>query len=105
MGNAPSQHSVCSLPSHWRNGTGEDWEGCTMTHRLRPTLPPPAAIILRDGTTAWLRPAQLDDADRLGVLFGRASGESLWLRFFTAAKRLDRRDLERMVDIDGTARM
>jgi acetyl coenzyme A synthetase (ADP forming)-like protein len=76
-----------------------------MSHYPRSTLPPPAAVILRDGTTAWLRPTRLEDADRLGILFSRASGESLWLRFFTAAKRLDRRDLERMVDIDGTARM
>lgn len=76
-----------------------------MTPRVRPILPSPAPVILRDGTTAWLRPVRPDDVDQLGALFNRASRESLWLRFFTSAKRVDQRDLERMVDIDGTARM
>jgi len=72
---------------------------------MRPVLPPPAPVILRDGTTAWVRPARPDDIERLNSLFSRASRESLWLRFFTSAKHIERRDLERMVDIDGVGRM
>ena len=70
-----------------------------------PTLPPPEQIILRDGTTASLRPARADDVEKLEALFARASLESVWLRFFTAATRVSRREIDRMLDIDGVARM
>lgn len=70
-----------------------------------PALPAPAPIILRDGSTAWLRPAGLDDLERVSGLFGRASRESLWLRFFTPIVRVDRRLIESMVQIDGLERM
>ena len=70
-----------------------------------PVLPPPAPIILRDGTTASLRPAQPNDVEKLEALFGRASLESVWLRFFTASTQVSRREIDRMLDIDGVARM
>ncbi len=73
--------------------------------RPRLPLPPPAPVILRDGTTAWLRPARADDLDRLTALFGRASRESLWLRFFTPAAHVDRQLLAQMVAIDVADRM
>ncbi|MBX6377463.1 MAG: GNAT family N-acetyltransferase [Clostridia bacterium] len=73
--------------------------------RQRVALPPPAPVILRDGTTAWLRPARPDDVEKLNVLFSQASRESLWLRFFTPAVSIDRRYLERMADVDGVERM
>ena len=72
---------------------------------LPPVLPPPVQIILRDGTTANLRPARSDDAEKLAALFARASLESVWLRFFTASTRVSRREIDRMLDIDGVARM
>lgn len=68
-------------------------------------LPPPTPIILRDGTTAYLRPAQSDDAAKLAALFERASLESVWLRFFTASTHVSRREIDRMLNIDGVARM
>ena len=68
-------------------------------------LPAPAPVILRDGSTAWLRPARPDDVAKLEALFQRASRESVWLRFFTAAVRISQRELARMVDIDGVSRM
>jgi acetyl coenzyme A synthetase (ADP forming)-like protein len=71
----------------------------------RSSLPLPAPVILRDGTTAWLRPARPDDADRLGALFSRASRESLWFRFFTPTATVSRRFIESVVTIDGTDRM
>ena len=69
------------------------------------TLPPPEPVILRDGTTAWLRPARADDIERLDALFRRASRESLWFRFFTATSTVSRRFLESVVTIDGRSRM
>ena len=68
-------------------------------------LPPPTQIILRDGTTASLRPAGPGDAEKLEALFTRASLESVWLRFFTASTQPNRREIDRMLDIDGVARM
>ncbi|HZU77361.1 MAG TPA: GNAT family N-acetyltransferase, partial [Dehalococcoidia bacterium] len=62
-------------------------------------------VILRDGTTAWLRAAVPADFDKVAALFGRASRESLWLRFFTPVKSVDRRYLETMLDVDGVERM
>lgn len=68
-------------------------------------LPAPAPVILRDGGTAWLRPALPEDIDRLDVLFNRASRESLWFRFFTAVSTVSRRFLKSVVEIDGDERM
>jgi acetyl coenzyme A synthetase (ADP forming)-like protein len=73
--------------------------------RRAPLLPPPAPVILRDGTTAWLRPARPDDLERLKALFGRASRESLWLRFFTPRASVDPHLLAQMVENDGVQRM
>ena len=70
-----------------------------------PVFPPPAPIILRNGSTAWLRPARPDDVEKLEALFQRASRESMWLREFTAAVRISRRELTRMLDIHGVERM
>lgn len=68
-------------------------------------LPASESVILRDGTTALLRPTRPEDLGRLNALFGRASRESLWLRFFTPVATVDQGLLERMVVIDGIERM
>jgi acetyl coenzyme A synthetase (ADP forming)-like protein len=60
-------------------------------------MPPPyqdsaesGRLILRDGTTATVRPAHREDAESLGAFFRRLSDESRWHRFFsTAAPRAD----------------
>lgn len=77
----------------------------TTSTRRRSGLPAPSPVILRDGSTAWLRPARPEDIDRLDVLFNRASRESLWFRFFTAVSTVNRRFLESVVTIDGDERM
>lgn len=46
-----------------------------------------------------------DDDEKLEALFTRTSLESVWLRFFTASTRPSRREIDRMLDIDGVARM
>jgi acetyl coenzyme A synthetase (ADP forming)-like protein len=61
-------------------------------------------VILKDGTTAWLRAVRPDDFERLTALFGRASRESLWFRFFTPVRRVDKRYVERLVQVDGVER-
>jgi len=55
-------------------------------------LPPPyqdaaecGRLILRDGTTAQIRPARLEDCDALRVFFERLSPESRRRRFFSAS--------------------
>jgi hypothetical protein len=71
-----------------------------------PTSPSPVVpVILRDGQTAWLRPARPDDVERLDDLFRRASMESRRLRFFNARRDADRRLLERMAAPDGVNAM
>jgi acetate---CoA ligase (ADP-forming) len=77
----------------------------TTSTRRESGLPAPAPVILRDGSTAWLRPARPEDIDRLESLFNRASRESLWFRFFTAVSNVSRRFLESVVEIDGDERM
>jgi acetyl coenzyme A synthetase (ADP forming)-like protein len=67
--------------------------------------PPATPVILKDGTTAWLRPVHPDDLERLRDLFGRASRESLWFRFFTPVRRVDQRYVERLVRVDGVERV
>jgi hypothetical protein len=62
-------------------------------------------VILRDGETAWLRPAQPEDIDRLDDLFKRASMESRRLRFFTARRDADRHLLEQIAGPDGVDSM
>src|SRR3970040_1626661 len=55
-------------------------------------VPPPyqdsaesGRLILRDGTTAAIRPAQPGDRDLLQAFFNRLSTESRWRRFFSMA--------------------
>jgi acetyl coenzyme A synthetase (ADP forming)-like protein len=74
-------------------------------HDAAAPLPRPVAVTLRDGTSAFLRPARPQDADLVQALFGRASRQSLWLRFFTPRASVDRHLVELMVDSDGVERM
>lgn len=61
--------------------------------QVRPLyVPPPyqdsaeaGRLILRDGTTATIRPAQPPDRDLLQAFFNRLSADSRWRRFFSAA--------------------
>jgi acetyl coenzyme A synthetase (ADP forming)-like protein len=60
---------------------------------IRPRyLPPPyqdtaeaGRLLLRDGTTAQVRPARPEDGEALGAFFGRLSPESRRRRFFSAS--------------------
>ncbi|MGX6448187.1 N-acetyltransferase family protein [Patulibacter sp. S7RM1-6] len=48
-----------------------------------------APITLRDGSRAVLRPVRPDDEPRLLELLQHVTGDSRWLRFFTAGPNLD----------------
>jgi acetate---CoA ligase (ADP-forming) len=68
-------------------------------------LPSPVPVTLRDGSSAWLRPAARNDIPLLSALFERASRESLWRRFFTPRTSVDPRLIELMADADGNDRL
>jgi acetyl coenzyme A synthetase (ADP forming)-like protein len=71
-----------------------------------------ADVVLRDGSTAHVRPVRPADADALRALYQGLSDRSRWLRFFTAAPNLDEvtrwathtddRDTAGLVTVAGT---
>ena len=56
--------------------------------------------MLRDGTTAQLRPIQVGDRDALQRFHVRQSERSTYMRFFAAMARLSPRDLTRFTVVD-----
>jgi acetyl coenzyme A synthetase (ADP forming)-like protein len=58
-------------------------------------------VAFRDGTPAWLRAARPADERAVEDLFGRASRQSLFMRFFTPLKRVDPALIKRLVHSDG----
>jgi hypothetical protein len=48
-----------------------------------------ADVVLRDGSTAYVRPVRADDTDALRALFAGLSEQSRYLRFFSAFPFLD----------------
>ena len=59
-----------------------------------------ADVVLRDGTTARLRPITPDDADGLQAMHRGQSESSIYLRYFTYKSQLSRKDLERFTHVD-----
>ncbi len=66
--------------------------------------PPAEPVVLRDGTSAWLRPARPEDVERLTQLFERASAQSRLLRFFTPLRHVDPHLIEELAAADGDER-
>ncbi|UGQ13872.1 bifunctional GNAT family N-acetyltransferase/acetate--CoA ligase family protein [Yinghuangia sp. ASG 101] len=64
-----------------------------------------ADVVLRDGSTAHLRPVGPHDADRLVAFYGRVSAESKYLRFFSPYPRLSDRDVRRFTHHDWVDRV
>ncbi|HSA51069.1 MAG TPA: GNAT family N-acetyltransferase [Yinghuangia sp.] len=64
-----------------------------------------ADVVLRDGSTAHLRPVGPDDADRLVQFYARVSAESKYLRFFSPYPRLSDRDVRRFTHHDWVDRV
>ena len=59
-----------------------------------------ADVVLRDGTTARLRPITPDDADGLQAMHRGQSESSIYLRYFTYKSQLSTKDLERFTHVD-----
>lgn len=58
-------------------------------------------VILRDGRAAEFRPARPSDRDTVRRLFGTASPESLYFRFFHVIREVPDEVIEAMVSADG----
>ncbi|MFC8733981.1 GNAT family N-acetyltransferase [Luteimicrobium sp. NPDC057192] len=59
-----------------------------------------ADVVLRDGTTAHVRPIRPSDADALQRFHVGQSQRSVYFRFFAAMERLSDRDLRRFTHVD-----
>ena len=64
-----------------------------------------ADVVLRDGTTARLRPIQVGDREALQRFHVRQSERSTYMRFFAAMKRLSARDHPRFTVVAHHARV
>ncbi|NUL48072.1 GNAT family N-acetyltransferase [Cellulosimicrobium funkei] len=59
-----------------------------------------ADVVLRDGTTAHLRPVRPEDSEGLARMHESQSQNSIYLRFFTFKSSLSRKELERFTHVD-----
>ncbi len=59
-----------------------------------------ADVVLRDGSTAHLRPIRPEDADRVQQFHVAQSADSIYLRFFTYKAKLSAKELARFTQVD-----
>jgi acyl-CoA synthetase (NDP forming)/GNAT superfamily N-acetyltransferase len=64
-----------------------------------------ADIVLRDGSTAHLRPIRPDDGEALVAFYSRVSDESKYFRFFAPYPVLSERDVDRFTHVDQVRRV
>ncbi|MBI9114219.1 bifunctional acetate--CoA ligase family protein/GNAT family N-acetyltransferase [Sanguibacter suaedae] len=64
-----------------------------------------ADVVLRDGSTAHVRPIRADDRETLQRFHRRQSERSTYMRFFTAMEQLSPRDLTRFTVLDHRDRV
>ncbi|MDQ1293085.1 MAG: hypothetical protein QG608_966 [Actinomycetota bacterium] len=64
-----------------------------------------ADVVLRDGSTAHLRPIRPEDADRIVRFHAGQSPESILFRFFVSMPRLSARDVRRFTHVDHVDRV
>jgi acyl-CoA synthetase (NDP forming)/L-amino acid N-acyltransferase YncA len=91
-----------------RAGAGHSWEVIVPEHistrdaGVAAGLPAPADVLLRDGSTAVIRPAAPGDAAALGALHEGVCDDNLRLRFFSASRRAARQYVEHLArESDG----
>ena len=73
-----------------------------------PAAPPrhwEADVLLRDGSTAHIRPIRPEDAELLVDFYSRVSDRSKYYRFFSPMPRLSDRDVERFTKVDHDRRV
>ena len=64
-----------------------------------------ADVVLRDGSTAHLRPIRPDDAEELARMHRQQSQTSIYLRFFTYKSSLSSKELQRFTQVDHRDRV
>jgi acyl-CoA synthetase (NDP forming)/RimJ/RimL family protein N-acetyltransferase len=64
-----------------------------------------ADVVLRDGSTAHLRPIRPEDADRVQQFHVAQSPDSIYLRFFTYKAKLSAKELARFTQVDYNDRV
>jgi acyl-CoA synthetase (NDP forming)/L-amino acid N-acyltransferase YncA len=64
-----------------------------------------ADVVLRDGSTAHVRPIRPDDSERLRAFHAQLSPETVYLRFFAPYPVLSDRDVERFTTVDHDDRV
>jgi hypothetical protein len=57
-------------------------------------------VILRDGSTLYLRPIQREDEERLLALFSRLSPRAICLSFHHVLKQLPKQEARRLCTVD-----
>jgi acyl-CoA synthetase (NDP forming)/GNAT superfamily N-acetyltransferase len=62
-------------------------------------------VLLRDGSTAHIRPIRSDDAELLVEFYGRVSDQSKYFRFFSPMPHLSERDVARFTRVDHVHRV
>ncbi|WP_372734798.1 GNAT family N-acetyltransferase [Nocardioides sp.] len=76
---------------------------------MSPTSVPPkhweADVLLKDGSTAHIRPVRPDDADLMVDFYSRVSDRSKYYRFFSPMPTLSERDVARFTQVDHDARV
>jgi len=65
------------------------------------TTPGDVDVLLKDGSTARIRPIRPDDATSVASFHGRLSAESIRLRFFTPHPTLSDAEIERTTHLSG----
>ncbi len=64
-----------------------------------------ADVVLRDGTTAHVRPIRPDDDERLRAFHGSLSPQTVYYRFFAPYPTLTQRDVDRFTQVDHDDRV
>ncbi|MEI7778589.1 MAG: GNAT family N-acetyltransferase, partial [Actinomycetes bacterium] len=64
-----------------------------------------ADVVLRDGSTAHVRPIRPDDGPGLVEFHSRLSPETIYFRFFAPYPQLSERDVKRFTNVDYTDRV
>lgn len=64
-----------------------------------------ADVVLRDGSTAHLRPVRPEDQDALAAMYAGQSERTIYLRFFTYKSVLSAKELQRFTTVDHVDRV
>ncbi len=64
-----------------------------------------ADVVLRDGSTAHLRPIQPSDADKVRDFHTHLSEQTLYLRYFVVQREMSQRDVDRLINVDHDRRV